>query len=226
MHFKTEIPGEGWSSPVILGKQVWVTSATDGGKSLRAICVDRDSGSILHDVELFHQEQLDAKNTFNSYASPTPALEPGRVYVSFGNYGNACLDSSTGKILWQTRELRLDHKEGPGSSPVLCGELLLLDCDGMDVQYLAALDKNSGHVAWKANRSVDFSHMPLTSARRTARRWWRTWPGRSRCWTSAPAGPTATTQPAGPHSGTSMCRILQRAPAGVRERAGVHLHGV
>lgn len=158
--FKTRIAGEGWSSPVIMGDQVWMTTATQGGKSLRAVCVGRDTGRIVHDVEVFALAKLDPKNEFNSYASPTPVLEPGRVYVSFGNYGNACLDAVTGKPIWKSTELKLDHKEGPGSSPVLYKDFFLLHCDGTDVQYVAALQKETGKLAWRTDRRTDFGNKP------------------------------------------------------------------
>jgi outer membrane protein assembly factor BamB len=82
------------------------------------------------------------------------------VYVSFGNYGNACLDSATASPIWKTQELKLDHKEGPGSSPVLYKNLFILHCDGMDVQYVAALDKHTGRIAWKTTRTTDFGNRP------------------------------------------------------------------
>ena len=158
--FRTPIPGEGWSSPVVWGKQVWMTTATDGGHSLRAVCVDRDTGAIVHNVEVFRVEKLAPKNSFNSYASPTPVLEAGRVYVSFGTYGNACLNAATAKPIWKSTELKLDHKEGPGSSPVLYKNLFILHCDGMDVQYVVALDKHTGKIAWKTDRKTDFGNKP------------------------------------------------------------------
>jgi outer membrane protein assembly factor BamB len=158
--FKTPIPGEGWSSPVVMGDQVWMTTATQGGKSLRAVCVDKNGGQIVHDVEVFSLARLDPKNEFNSYASPTPVLEPGRVYVSFGNYGNACLDAKTARPIWKSNELKLDHKEGPGSSPILYRNLFILHCDGTDAQYVAALDKETGKLAWKTNRRTDYGDKP------------------------------------------------------------------
>jgi outer membrane protein assembly factor BamB len=182
--WETPIPGEGWSSPVILGGQIWLTTATDlaagptvsatndaavasaaessasNGKSLRAVCVDRDTGKIVHDVEVFAVEKPEPKNSFNSYASPTPVLEEGRVYVSFGTYGNACLDAKTGKPIWKNTELKLDHKEGPGSSPLIYKDLFLLHCDGTDVQYAVALDKNTGKVAWRTDRTTNFGNKP------------------------------------------------------------------
>jgi outer membrane protein assembly factor BamB len=151
--WKTPIPGLGWSSPVILAKQIWMTTATDDGKSLRAICVDQDSGKITHDVEVFAETQLAPKNAFNSYASPTPVLEQGRVYVSFGTYGSACLDADTAAIIWKNNDLRLDHKEGPGSSPIIWGNEFILHCDGTDVQYVAVLNKLTGQLAFEIQRS-------------------------------------------------------------------------
>ena len=96
---------------------------------------------------------MEPKNAFNSYASPTPVLEHGRVYVTFGTYGSACLDTKTGNILWKNEDLRLDHKEGPGSSPILWKNYFLLHCDGMDVQYLAALDKETGRLVYRIDRT-------------------------------------------------------------------------
>lgn len=157
--WKTGIPGEGWSSPVIWGNQVWMTTATDNAKSLRAICVNKETGDIIHDVEVFAPPVPEPKNNFNSHASPTPVIEEGRVYVSFGNYGNACLDTATGKPIWKTQELKLDHKEGPGSSPILYKNLFILDCDGIDVQYIAALDKQTGRIVWKVKRSYDLARL-------------------------------------------------------------------
>lgn len=151
--WKTEIPGQGWSSPVVMDGRVWMTTATDEGCSLRAVCVDLESGRLLHDVEVFHRDKPIEKHATNSYASPTPILENGRVYVHFGTMGTACLDAATAQIIWQNQELELDHQVGPGSSPALFENLLLFCCDGTDVQYAAALDKVTGQLAWKTNRS-------------------------------------------------------------------------
>jgi len=152
--WKTPIPGRGWSSPVILGNQIWMTTATQQGHSLRAVCVDRSSGRLLHNVEVFHPANPVSINARNSHASPTPVIEKGRVYVCFGRMGTACLSTRTGKVLWRNTELQLVHKEGPGSSPILFGNRLILDCDGKDVQYVVALDTQTGRIAWKTNRSA------------------------------------------------------------------------
>jgi outer membrane protein assembly factor BamB len=153
VRWKVPIPGRGWSSPVVGGGQVWLTTATDGGRSLRAVGLDAATGRVLHNVEVFRVETPIHVNPKNTHASPTPVLEPGRLYVHFGTLGTACVATDTGKILWTNRDLRLDHKEGPGSSPVPCGDRLLITCDGMDVQFVAALDKHTGRLAWKTPRS-------------------------------------------------------------------------
>lgn len=156
--WKTPIPGEGWSSPVIWGDQIWMTTATEEGHSLRAVCVNKNTGKVVHDVEVFRPQELEPKNELNSFASPTPVVEDGRVYVSFGDYGSACLDTATGKTVWTTQDLKLDHQEGPGSSPVLYKDYFVLHCDGRDVQYVVALDKRTGKIAWKTNRTTDFGN--------------------------------------------------------------------
>ncbi len=158
--WKTELPGQGWSSPVIFGNQIWMSTAQEAGRSLRALCVDLDSGKLLQNIELFQVDAPEFKHALNSYASPTPVIEEGRVYFSFGDYGFACVATDNGKILWKNRELRLEHENGPGSSPILYKNLLILNCDGTNVQYVAALDKGTGKVAWKTTRSQKIDKDP------------------------------------------------------------------
>ncbi len=94
VRWKVAIPGRGWSSPSILGDRVWLTTATEEGKSLRAISVDRNTGAILQNVEVFRLKSLGTLNSKNSQASPTPVLEGDRVYLHFGAYGTACITQS------------------------------------------------------------------------------------------------------------------------------------
>ncbi len=154
--WKTAIHDKGWASPVIWGKQIWMATAREDGKELFAVCVDRDSGKILHDVKVFDVPKPAFCIAFNSYASPTPVIEEGRVYVHFGSAGTACLDTATGKILWERRDLPCDHWRGPGSSPILVDDLLILTFDGYDQQYLAALDKKTGKTVWKKERETNY----------------------------------------------------------------------
>lgn len=149
--WKTPVPGSGWSSPALLGQQIWLTTAVDNGKTLHALAFDRNSGKLLHDVVVFELEDPGPIHGKNSHASPTPILEGDRVFVHFGAHGTACLDNS-GRILWTNRELRYNHRHGPGGSPVLFKDLLILNCDGSDVQFVTALDKATGQVRWKTDR--------------------------------------------------------------------------
>ena len=155
--WKTPIHDLGWSSPVVWQKQIWLTTARDDGSQLFAISVNRDSGQIVHDVKVFDVAKPDHVATVNSYASPTPAVDEQHVYVHYGTYGTACLDRNTAQIVWTRRDLNCDHHEGPGSSPILFENLVIVHVDGRDVQYVIALDKSSGQTVWKTERSVDYS---------------------------------------------------------------------
>ena len=160
VRWKTPIHGLGWSSPVIWGKQVWLTTATEDGKILSVLCIDRDSGQILLDRKLFDVAKPRAlNNPVNTYASPSPTIEEGRVYIHFGSYGTACLDTGTFEVLWQRRDLPCDHWRGPASSPLLWEDLLFLQMDGADVQYVVALDKTTGTNRWVTFRSVDYGDL-------------------------------------------------------------------
>lgn len=154
--WKTPIQGKAWSSPVIWGSQVWMTTATEDGTQLSVVCVDKETGKIIHDKVLFRVATPQFCHKFNSYASPTPVVEEGRVYVTFGSPGTACLDTKTGNVLWERKDFVCNHYRGAGSSPVAWNDLLFLNFDGSDFQYMAALDKKTGKTVWKVDRSIDF----------------------------------------------------------------------
>ncbi|MCX6922611.1 MAG: PQQ-binding-like beta-propeller repeat protein [Verrucomicrobia bacterium] len=161
--WKTPIHDLGWSSPVIWQKQIWLTTATENGKQMFAVCVDAETGRVVHDVKVFDTPQPEHVASVKSYASPTSAIEAGRVYVHYGTYGTACLDTSTGRILWSRRDLNCDHHEGPGSSLMVDQDRLYFNVDGRDVQYVVALEKTTGRTLWKTDRSVDYSPYPMNS---------------------------------------------------------------
>ena len=187
--WKVPIEGRGWSSPVVLGEEIWMTTAlttlatvkeaekklaelpfpapnSDVSRSvtLKAVCVHRKTGRLLKSVTLFDFTEFLQIYALNSFASPTPVIEPGRLYCDFGTMGTACLDTTTGKVLWQ-RRLPVEHQVGPGSSPILHGDLLVLVRDGCDLQYVAALDKNSGKTVWKTDRPpIDTDYTPYKKA--------------------------------------------------------------
>jgi outer membrane protein assembly factor BamB len=159
VRWKAPIHGKAWSSPVIWDNQVWVTTAPEEGTHLYAICIDKESGKILRDIKLFDVVLPQYVHPFNTYASPTPVIEEGRVYVTFGAPGTACIDTQSGKVLWQRRDLKCNHFRGAGSSPILYKDLLVMNFDGSDHQFVIALDKNTGKTAWQTKRSVDFQDL-------------------------------------------------------------------
>ncbi len=182
--WKTPIPGRGWSSPVIAGNEIWLTtavetaaSAEDAARRLkantgdqpltllekveyRAICVNRDSGKVTRDIALFTEREPQWVHKLNSYASPTPVIEPARLYAHFGASGTVCLDTKSGKVLWRNSDLKIQHENGPGSSPILWRNLLIVHMDGSDHQYVVALDKQTGKVAWKTDRTGKMHENP------------------------------------------------------------------
>ena len=157
--WKTPIHGKAWSSPVVWGRQVWLTTATEDGRELYAVCVDRETGKILHDQLLFTIAAPQYADRFNSYGSPTPVVEEGRVYLTFGSPGTACLDTKTFKEFWRRTDLQCNHWRGAGSSPIVWRNLLIMHFDGADFQYIIALDKATGATVWKTDRSVDFQDL-------------------------------------------------------------------
>jgi outer membrane protein assembly factor BamB len=157
--WKTPILGKAWSSPVIWGQQVWLTTATTNGQELSAVCVDPGTGRVLQDLKLFDVAKPQYCIPFNSYASPTPVIEAGRLYVTFGSAGTACLETQTGRVLWTRRDIECNHFRGAGSSPILYSNLLFLNFDGSDHQFVVALDKQTGRTVWQRNRSIDFQDL-------------------------------------------------------------------
>lgn len=151
--WKTPLPGEGWSSPVVANGRIWMTTALNEGASLHALCCDFETGKLLIDIEVFQNAVVPPKHARNSYASPTPIIDGDRVYVNFGSMGTACLSAKDGHKLWENREYQVDHQNGPGGSPALFGDKLLLAFDGRDQQFEVALNKMTGKLAWKTDRS-------------------------------------------------------------------------
>ncbi len=152
--WKQTIPGNGWSSPVVSGGRIYLTTAVAGergaGQSLRALCLDAAAGSFLWNVQVF-ATQVSKGHQKNSQASPTPVVESGRLYVHFGHQGTACLDL-TGKVLWRNTGLAYEPVHGNGGSPALVDNALIFSCDGAANPFVVALDKNTGRVQWKVNR--------------------------------------------------------------------------
>ena len=161
--WKSPIHGRGWSSPVVYGDQVWITTATSDGHKLFAVCVDKATGRVVYDRRIFDVEDPQQISLENTYATPTPVIEDGRVFVHFGTYGTACLDTKTGDTIWTRRDLKCDHEKnaGPASSPTIIGGNVVVHVDGRDVQYIIALDRATGKTVWKTTRSYDYSEIPV-----------------------------------------------------------------
>ncbi|MCA9031242.1 MAG: PQQ-like beta-propeller repeat protein, partial [Planctomycetaceae bacterium] len=123
---------------------------------LFGVCLDRNSGEVLYNEKLFDLEQRPEIHECSRFSSPSPIIEEGRVYLSWGSYGLVCLDTNTMKQIWQRRDLECEHYRGPGSSPIIFQNLLIQHYDGYDYQYVIALDKNTGDTVWRTKRPKDF----------------------------------------------------------------------
>ncbi|QDT04491.1 outer membrane biogenesis protein BamB [Rubripirellula lacrimiformis] len=177
--WKTPVPGRAWSSPVIADGVIWCTTAieraaTDEEKvammresgiedrkmkelaiakaiELKLVSIDLASGKILGTIELTSIEKPDAIHSLNSYASPTPVINGDHLYCHFGTYGTFCVNRHTSDIVWQ-RRLPLEHGVGPGSSPIVMDDVLVLIQDGMDRQYVTGLNTQTGETIWETDR--------------------------------------------------------------------------
>ncbi len=158
--WKQPIAGEGWSSPVVVGGKVYLTTAVPTPKqgpqdySLRAVCLDAETGKTLWNVEVFQQDGATAPriHSKNSHASPTPIVDAGQCFVHFGHQGTACLDAKTGAVIWKNRSFPYKPVHGNGGTPVLYDKLLIFSIDGSDMQAVVALDRATGKLVWKHDR--------------------------------------------------------------------------
>jgi outer membrane protein assembly factor BamB len=155
--WKTQVPGVGWSSPVVAGGKVWLTAAVKdrNGGSLRAVGYDVATGREIVNTEVFRVRTIDPPNEKNTRASPTPILDGDRVYVHFGADGTAAL-TTAGETVWKTK-FDYQSQHGDGGSPVLYGDLLILNCDGDDVAFVVAVEKQTGKIRWKTPRRQPFA---------------------------------------------------------------------
>lgn len=154
--WKTKIRGEGWSSPVVFNDQIWCSSATRNGEEMFAVCTDFNSGKILKDLILFRPDSVQHIHPTNSYATSTPCIEDGFVYMHYGTYGTACINTANFEVVWTRTDLNCEHMQGAASSPIIYKNLLILHIEGTDVQYIIALDKQTGKTVWKTERPQEF----------------------------------------------------------------------
>lgn len=161
--WKRAISGLAWSSPIVLGDRIYLTTSVPDGEelgpsqSLRALCLNGGSGAAEWDVEVFHQQatdpRIDKVHRKNSHASATPVTDGKHLYVHFGTHGTACL-TLDGKVVWKNQQLKYTPVHGNGGSPVLVDGLLVVSCDGGDIEFIAALDQKTGDIRWKTDRTA------------------------------------------------------------------------
>lgn len=165
--WKTGIHDRGCSSPVVFGNQIWLTTAKTDGKEVYAVAVDFNTGKIIYDISVFTPVVVDGKHSLNSYASPTPCIEKGFVYVHYGNTGTACINTTNGSIVWKVSDLKCKYVQGPASSPIIYKDLIILHFEGTDIRYIVALNKKDGKLVWRTDRPVE-PYIPLTEIGRKA----------------------------------------------------------
>ena len=157
--WKTPVEGVGHSTPVVGNGQVWFTSATEDGKQQYVYSVSADGDGTFHKLLFENPDPEPLGNPVNSYASPTCFLTDDAVYVHFGTYGTAKLDAKTAEIIWQRRDINCRHFRGPGSSPELFENLLILTFDGIDQQFLTAVNIENGETVWRTDRTTDYGDL-------------------------------------------------------------------
>ena len=158
--WKIKLEEFGHSTAIIGGGKVWLTAATNDGTKQYVYCLDAETGKVLHHKLLFENAEPEPlNNTINTYASPSCALEDDAVYVHFGSYGTAKLNPETAEVIWKRRDIKCRHYRGPGSSPIIFQDLLILTFDGVDAQFLTALNKTTGKTVWRTERSTDYGDL-------------------------------------------------------------------
>jgi outer membrane protein assembly factor BamB len=153
--WKTAIHDKGYSSPVVWDNQIWVTTARDDGKEIYAVCVDFNTGRIIYDIKVFTPEEVDVKHSVNTYATPTPCIEEGFVYVHYGSIGTACINTANGSVIWKQTGLKINQVHAAASSPVIYKNLIILHFESTDDRFIAALDKSTGNLVWRTDRPME-----------------------------------------------------------------------
>jgi outer membrane protein assembly factor BamB len=169
--WKTALPGPGASSPIVVGERIFVTCYSGygvGGSGqgimdqlkLHVVCVDRGSGEIRWDREVTpHLPEQARIREDHGYASSTPVAEPDRVYVFFGKSGVLAFDFD-GNPLWRTEVGSQVHGWGSGASPVLFGDLVIVNAS-VESESLVALDKRTGKQVWRVRGIRDAWNTPV-----------------------------------------------------------------
>ncbi len=171
--WKSEIPGWGWSSPVIWGDKIFVTAAVSEHERAKLViggypggqvkptdvhrwmtyCLDFDTGKIVWEREAYKGVPPEERHPKNSYANPTPITDGERVYANLDNIGMFCYDMA-GNTLWEQRwgSFPMRGGWGPGASPVLHKDRIYIVNDNEKESFMVALDKTTGKEIWRVAR--------------------------------------------------------------------------
>jgi len=153
--WKVPVKGLGWSSPVVFGNQIWLTSAAKDGKEFYTLCFDFETGKLLDEKTIFTSDDPQRIHGTNSYATPTPCIEEGFVYVHYGHFGTACINTGNFEVVWKREDMPCKHMQGPASSLVLHKDKLIVHLEGTEDPYVCALNKKSGETIWKSIRPAE-----------------------------------------------------------------------
>jgi outer membrane protein assembly factor BamB len=151
--WKVAVPGSGYSSPIIWGDRIFLTTCLEKTLERVLLCLDRADGKTLWQRVVF-KSRLEGKHSLNSYASSTPATDGKHVWVSFLKAPDvqvACYDFKGNKV-WHRTPGKFFSKHGFCSSPVLYKDMVILNVDQDGDGYLVALDKASGKERWRTDR--------------------------------------------------------------------------
>ena len=161
--WKTKIPGEAWSSPIVYKDLIFLTTTTDDGKSCRVLCVDRVKGGIVWDKEV-HQQKTGAKRNQNSYATPTPVTDGKKVYSVFADGAVTAVDFK-GQVIWKNTDVKFHSLHGLGASPILADNQVIMPFDGnspkdrsigwkvpWDQAVILSVDTETGKTRWRGKR--------------------------------------------------------------------------
>src|SRR5262245_34462046 len=158
VRWKTPLEGAGVSSPVVMGERVFLT-ASDGrlNDRLHVTCYDRSTGRLLWHLKLFGSAVSDGQFAPGGMAVPTPAADAQRLYALFGTGDLVCLDHE-GKPVW-IRSLAQEYgpfrnRWGMAASPLLIGDLLVVQVDHWGESYLLGIDAATGANRWRTVRQA------------------------------------------------------------------------
>jgi len=168
--WKTSLPGPGGSSPVVFGDHIFLTCFSGyavpgaGGGDLESLerhvlCIDRADGRILwkKDIPAAQPEQVRVRD--HGYASSTPLVDADRVYVFLGRSGVRAFRHD-GEPVWQAEVGNGTHEWGSAASPVLHGNLVIVNA-AVESESLVALDRATGKEVWRMGGMRESWNTPI-----------------------------------------------------------------